>query len=970
MARRRSGKGRGKKRARGRRAAGASDRPVRPLRLDRGGGAGRRQTWLALAALVAMLCVAYANVIFDGRSLVYSNGSNPLDYRYLPQNYGPGFEPIQTWNSQNLIPIPNFHDPGGPVWQWEPDAEFVRRGLRGGELPWWNPYVGMGAPEMANLTSTVAFPPYLAMLALGNTNALRNAFQLLMVLCGGWFTFLFLRRHGLAPLAGLTGAAAFMFCGGVTQNVGSFEGPAVACIPFTLYLTRRFLDHPGARMGVVLALGFAVAALASFPPLAVAGFGFAALYAVTAVAMTPAGPAGEGATPRGRLLAWFALAALAAVGLVGFYYLPALALEHATPQAHRFYQTAAQFAIKPVTLLQLMSPVLMGASEILLHPPMGEPDAPHLSYAGWVPLLLCALALRPPPPGRERVLWQASWIALALTLMKLLGLPPVQWVAHLPVLEQIHFAYYLAPLLDLLVAVLAALGIAQLRRGAVTYRWAAAAGLAGLLAVAGTRWIGVRAGVLARVGAPQWESEWRLLLGIAVVWIVLVLAGVRRARRSRTTHLVAASLLGLFACEAFVHTFYPRPRRFDVWRHPPDYVHALQQVAGYGRVYGVEAFTADAGGAFGVFQLDSFMAFNAPRAFELYYAYVNPSREGGGGGVFMTGSRHLPPEGVLDRAAVEFLAIAHTSPAAMAEAEGRRYGRLYDDGFVRIFRRRGSPHFFYSSEFQVVPAARALALLGGLPAGRTVLLEAAPSVAASPNRPGDPEVRVVAFGRNGCRLRVDAPRPGLVYAADSLLPGWSARVNGRPAAILPANYAFRAVAVPAGRCEVELSYWPPGLTAGLAVTLASALALGGVAAGPMIRKSRLPLPAQGGQLAHQERHAQAAQRPAAERLGELPRPGDLVVGQPVGDIARAEDHRVQVKLGLGHAVAVEQQPQRRRRKEEEMLGQQQGPAPAEGARDPAADVGHVEGQQAAGPQRRHRLGEKAPRVRDVLEDVP
>jgi Bacterial membrane protein YfhO len=882
MAQRRSGKGGGRKRSRAKRAAGAADRPPRqagaagepaaigqasgPRRSrDRGGPSGARggpsvprgshdrgptgsrdraraapsaartrlQVWLALAALAALLCVAYANVIFDGRSLVYSNSTNPLDYRYLPQNYGPDFEPPETWKSRNLSPTANFHDPGGPLWQWEPDAEFVRRGLRAGELPWWNPYVGMGTPEMANLTPTAAFPPYLAMLALGNTNVLRNAFQLLVVLCGGGFTFLFLHRHGLSPLASLIGAAAFTFCGGVTQNVGSFEGLATACIPFTLYLTRLFLDHPGARMGAVLALGFATAALASFPPLTVAGFGFTALYAVTAVLSAPARDA---APSRGRLLARFALAALAAMGLVGFYYLPVLALAHATPQIRSVYDFAARISVRPVSLLQLLSPVLMGANEVLLHPPMGEPDAPHLSYAGWVPLLLCALALRPPPGGRERTLWLASWIGLALALMKLLGLPPVQWLAYLPVLSQIHFAFYLGPLIDLLVALLAALGIAQLRRGAVTYRWAAAAGLAGLAVLAGTRWIGARAGVLAREGAPQWESEWQLLLGIAVVWTALVLAGVRRVRRARSTGAVAAALLGLFACEAFLHTFYPRPRRFDVWRHPPDYVRALQRIAGYGRVFGAEALAADAGGAFGIFQLDSLMAFNAPRAFELYYAYFNRA---GGSGIFMGGSRRqLPPEGVLDRAAVELLAIAYTSPQPMAEAEARRYSRLYDDGFVRIFRRRGSPHFFFSSDFRVVPGGRALALLGGLPAGRTVLLESNPPAPASPNRAGDPQVTVAAFGHNGYRLRVDAPRPGLVYAADSLLPGWSARVNGRPAAILPANYAFRAVAVPAGRCEVELSYWPPGLTPGLAVTLASALALAGVIAWPAARKLR------------------------------------------------------------------------------------------------------------------------------------
>jgi uncharacterized membrane protein YfhO len=63
-----------------------------------------------------------------------------------------------------------------------------------------------------------------------------------------------------------------------------------------------------------------------------------------------------------------------------------------------------------------------------------------------------------------------------------------------------------------------------------------------------------------------------------------------------------------------------------------------------------------------------------------------------------------------------------------------------------------------------------------------------------------------------------------LYASESFADGWTARVNGRPAEILAANYAFRAVAIPAGRAEIEFRYRPPGLTAGLAVSGASVLA--------------------------------------------------------------------------------------------------------------------------------------------------
>jgi hypothetical protein len=467
---------------------------------------------------------------------------------------------------------------------------------------------------------------------------------------------------------------------------------------------------------------------------------------------------------------------------------------------------------------------------------MPEPDVLHLPYAGWLPLLLCPLALWP-PRGRQRALWVASWLTLGLLLMKLLGLPPVQWLAYLPGVKHLHVAHYFGDLFDFVVALLAALGVEQLRRGGVKAPVAVAAGLGGVLVLLLLRRIAAGAGVPGRPGVAQWEAEWWLLLGIALLATGLFLLAVYRAGSARTTQGVAAALLALLAYEGVVHTYYPRPKAFDVWRHPPSYVRALEREAGFRRVFSAAAFPANAGGAFGIQQLDSLMAFNPPRIFELYHDYVAPSAY-----TFLRGPSRIPPEGVLDRAGIELLVVGLDAPALLAEVERRPYERRYADDFARIYRRHGSPHFFFSSELRVVPHDRALAEIGRLPAGREVVLESAPVFAAAPNRGDDPAVQVAHFGRNGYRLRVEAPRPGLVYSADSFFPGWTARVNGRPARILPANYAFRAVEVPAGRSEVELSYWPPGLTAGLLLTVLSTLVLLYLVAGRGydVRASTLP----------------------------------------------------------------------------------------------------------------------------------
>ncbi len=85
----------------------------------------------------------------------------------------------------------------------------------------------------------------------------------------------------------------------------------------------------------------------------------------------------------------------------------------------------------------------------------------------------------------------------------------------------------------------------------------------------------------------------------------------------------------------------------------------------------------------------------------------------------------------------------------------------------------------------------------------------------------------------GTRVRasVDAGAGGeLVMFTIPFDAGWSARVNGTPAQVVPlAESAFLGVDVPPGRSTVELSYAPPGLAFGCATTGVAAAVLLGLA---------------------------------------------------------------------------------------------------------------------------------------------
>lgn len=764
------------------------------------------------ALLLAALAVVYANVVFGGRSLVASENYNPMRPPVSAASYGPDFVPYDTWGVRGLHQYAGFYDPGAAWWIWEPSAHYFRRALARGEMPFWDPYVGAGAPAMANLNATHFFPPYLLMVLLGAGSLAKNVYMLGLLFGAGFFTYLFLRQHELSHAGAAFGGLTFTLSGVLNQSIISLGGQTAACAPFLLFATRWFLEHPNARRLALLSAAYAAVSLSSSPPILVLIFGFTALYALLAVALeAPAPPA---RSRLGLAARWAAGAALA-LGLVAFYYLPAARLISLSRHAAELYSGAARETFPPVTLLQLLSPDLLGGSAIYTGQAVRDPVPWRMHAMGVTALFAALLAGRGGPARRSRLHVLALVVSLAMAA-KVVGLPPLQWASGWPVLRSMHFAVYSSFLLHLLIALLAGIGADRLWRGEVGRARALVATGTMAAALLALLWGALDLGL----GLPWRAALLNWAFRYAMLWLFALALGVAAARaaaahgNARRLGRVAAVFVVVAVAEGVLSLSFPRQTRFDVWRQPPPHVGALARLADGRSFVDFHALPANTNSAFGLFGVDSLMSFNSDRMIDLYRRHFRSFPEH-----FLREMAQLPAEPVLDRAGVGWLAVRAEFSDWLDEAARRGYTRSYQDEWAAIFRRPSGLRYMVTPSYRVTTPAQALEDVARV-SSLEVLLEEAPGF---PARPFDhaADVGVREFRNNAVTLTVSSPGPALLYCAESRMPGWQATVDGRPARILAANYAFRAVEVPAGRSVVAFRYVPPGFRSGAALSALS-----------------------------------------------------------------------------------------------------------------------------------------------------
>ncbi len=160
---------------------------------------------------------------------------------------------------------------------------------------------------------------------------------------------------------------------------------------------------------------------------------------------------------------------------------------------------------------------------------------------------------------------------------------------------------------------------------------------------------------------------------------------------------------------------------------------------------------------------------------------------------------------------------------------------LVHSGDVKIYRNLDYlPRAFLVHKFDVAKTLEETMAVLREDIQRTVVLREPPDIGESSllamktaslavNSPD--RLQITSHEPERMRMEVELAAPGFLVLSDAYYPGWRAWIDGVRTEILPADWLFRAIYVPAGRHAVEFRYEPASLAFGWLVTRVSLVVL-------------------------------------------------------------------------------------------------------------------------------------------------
>ncbi len=701
-----------------------------------------------------------------------------------------------------------------------------------GAFPEWDPHIYGGMPFLANTSHGDTFYPTFVLRLIFPVDIGISLGFLLHIVLAGTFMFMFLRTLKLDWGPSFVGGAAYMFTGQVVSMVSpGHDGKLFvsALLPLALMFLYQAVTRADWRrylaFGVVV--GFALLSphfQMTYYLLMAAGFFWAYL-----VFLHP--PEQVTRPPWWRHTLLFGAGLTTAFAFAAIQLVPFMAYIPFTPRGEggtsRGWEHAISWSMPPEELINLVWPAFSG----LLESYWGRnPFKLHSEYVGVTALILACFAFR--LEGRRRLAWFFVFLGVYGVLFALGGYTPFYHLPYalLPGIKLTRAPSSIFVVASFAVATLTALGtqalgsaVAGTIKRTPLVAWGVALALGVLLAAAGF-WDGMMRGLSRDPGAvaanlPLFTLD--TVRALAVGAIVLGLAWQRLAGKMGGTAwalaLGAVVLVDLWSVERHYIRFSPRPAETNA---ADQLLAKLRADTGVFRVAPGANFLSLA-------DVRSEMGYSGT---EIHRYDELLGRQGDSRDLLFhpTIMRLLAVRYVIQGQRIEpppQLAAVDTVPFASQEGPAYLYRYLDADPFAYLV-----PMAIKVADPQQVAVMtdarfdprRFLLLPADAPLGETTISRLPDPI------PTAVTVTPVRAGAYRAELAAPAPAGSFLFLSENWHPGWSATIDGRPAAVLRAQHTLIGVPLEAGARTIELVFRDAKYPTGRAITLVTLFVLLGM----------------------------------------------------------------------------------------------------------------------------------------------
>ncbi len=753
----------------------------------------------------------------------------------------------------------------GTIWndfieQYYPYRAFATESLRNLTFPFWNPYTFSGMPFFADLQTAVLYPLNLALTLVSGSNLSPALFQIQIVFhvfLAGLFMYLLARSWNMSRGGSLVSALSFMFCGFVTGHI--FHVTMIQALPWIVLAVltiSRTLKRQSILYAAVSGIVLSFISFAGHPQLLLYTYYWLGSYLIFHCVMIVRS---SHRALRNILIAigLFISAVALGFGISAVQILPANTLANHSARSEMAFEDATEGSIRPYRLITLVAPNFFGtpnrfASKTTPYWGIGKNDVnPGVHYywetaiyVGIIPLILAlcaAIFLK----STALVVFLSAMSALAL-LLSMGDTAGLFRLFHelLPGFDRFRIPGRFSLFFALPTALLAGIGLDWLRtfalRGSpkVKKRFFTTlfvmTGLSLLVSIlfsagAFNRSIvhfllesgrfGTDAQMLERfvsqqVLASSGKTLWILtLLTASFATIMYLYVSNRLSSRKTIIVLVIVTFVDLLLFGYGYAAVKIKPA--DIYRTTG----LIKAILDEGER---ETFRINSRGS-------------APGSDEIGGSQMLFKRNAGTVHrmFLMEGYNPLRLEKQLLKRTDRVLDILNVKYKISTDNKGQIGIERHPSYLPRAWMTFSSR--IIPDDDDILPALHS----SDFDHRNSVILEEKPAIALPGSEPDNHTTRITSYSINRIEIEVETDRNGLLVLSEIHYPAWKAFIDKKQIPIYRANYALRAIPVPAGKHTVVCEYKDSAFSKGLVLSVVSLLiALGTIMASRFFRRSQ------------------------------------------------------------------------------------------------------------------------------------